>query len=249
MQIKHLNSAHPSKIGGNKKKILNLAVFGSKSGSNLTALLCAQKEKPNIHIKVIVTDRKCNCQKIAQAEGIPLIYISYQSIKEKYPNNYHEIYEKRLLEKLKAFQIDYIVLAGYMRLIKGSILKAYQGKIINVHPADLTYTVNQKRAYVGSNAIKLALQDQMKRTRSSIIFIDEGVDTGPIFVSGPWVTYLGKYPINDDSIEKHQERQKFVSDHPALIRAIDLLQSKEVVLIDGRIYVDGNSLSSSGYEM
>ena len=198
---------------------------------------------------MIVTDRKCNCQKIAQVEDIPLIYISYQLIKKKYPNDYHKIYEEKLLEKLKAFKIDYIILAGYMRLIKSSILEAYRGKIINVHPADLTYSVNQKRVYIGSNAIKQALKDKRKQTRSSIIFIDEEVDNGPIFVSGPWVSYLGKYPIDDDSVAKHQERQKFTSDHPALIRAIDLLLSKEVVLIDGRVYVDGNRLSLSGYEM
>ena len=245
----HLSSAHLSKVLTRKKKVLNLAVFGSKSGSNLTAILCAQKKEKNIHVKVVVTDRKCNCQNIARAEGIPLIYLSYKSIKEKYPQDYHLVYEDKLLEKLKTFQIDYVVLAGYMRLIKGSILRAFKGRIINVHPSDLTYKVNQKRAYIGANAVELALKEGKKKTRSSVIFIDEGVDTGPILVSGPWVFYQGKHPVDDTSIELHQERQKYISDHPALIKAINILQSKEVTLVNGKIYIEGKRLSSCGYEM
>jgi len=245
---KHLSSAHP-KVQSNKKKVLNLAVFGSKSGSNLTAILCAQKKEKNIHVNVVVTDRKCNCQNIAKTEGIPLIYLSYKSIKEKYLKDCHRVYEDKLLEKLKAFQIDYIVLAGYMRLIKGSILRAFKGRIINVHPSDLTYKVNKKRAYTGANAVELALKDGKRKTRSSVIFIDEGIDTGPIFVAGPWVFYQGKHPVDETSIELHQERQKYLSDHPALIKAINILQSKEVTFVNRKIYIDGKRLSLCGYEM
>ena len=113
-------------------------------------------------------------------------------------------------ERGNGFTFDLALLAGYMRLFKGPLLRRFEGRAINVHPADLTVRDGVQRRYVGDDAVTLALEAGESRTRSSIIMVDPECDAGAILVSGPWVNYTG------GSADDHQDKQKRMSDWPAL---------------------------------
>ena len=199
-----------------------LVVFGSGTGTNLEALLRHQKSHstPSYQVKAIFVDRKCRMIEIGKREGIPVIYHSYVRFFRKNPDAPREAYDAEVVRFLEPHApVDLIVLAGYMRLVKAPLLEAFSNQIITVHPADLT----EERKYTGHDAVYQALSDGNTRTRSTVIQVDEGEDTGPIMVQGPWVEYTEGYPVTQERAERHQQKQKCESDWPALIEAVEIL--------------------------
>ncbi|OJG45016.1 phosphoribosylglycinamide formyltransferase [Enterococcus hermanniensis] len=90
---------------------------------------------------------------------------------KNFPNK--KAYEEALLKLLKTYEIDLVVLAGYMRIVGDGLLEAFPKKIINVHPSLLP-------AFPGLHGINDAYQAGVKETGVTIHYIDHGVDTGPI---------------------------------------------------------------------
>ena len=237
---------------------MHVAVFGSGSGTILRAILAAQKKSEQLHgrspfaIKLLFTDRKCRFQQIAQEEKLPLIEhdhsngpIQRQEYDLKGVEHFFSFVKK---ENLK---IDFVLLAGYMRILGNPWLKVFSNRILNVHPADLTLLDSKgKRQFTGSNSVFQALQEGQKQTRSTVILIDEKIDTGPIIVSGPWVQYQGKYPITKECAAAHQEKQKMFSDWPACFVALQLVSQGRVKLHSEtkKVFIDGIEQPSQGYE-
>lgn len=150
----------------------NIAVFASGSGSNFQAIaVAAQSGVLNAEISLLVCD-KPGAFAVDRAEmlGIPALVISPKS----YPSK--EIFEEEILQKLISLDVDMIVLAGYMRLIGPTLLEAYEGKIVNIHPSLLP-------AFPGKDAVGQALAAGVETTGVTIHFVDEGMDTGPIIAS------------------------------------------------------------------
>lgn len=241
---------------GNPSQPLNLIVLGSGSGSNLEAILLAQKKDPSFKVQAVVVDRPCRCVEIAKAKNIPLIFLPYSQLLKnetiKSASDFFVIVTQKLklLEKKHGFITDLVVLAGFMRIVTNPFLERFCNKIINVHPADLTELDEKShRKFIGANSVYDALKNGKKKTRSTVIFINEGVDSGPILVSGPWVKYTGSDPVTELSSQNHQEKQKKQSDHPALIFAIKLISQKRVSFKKQKLFIDGKIVSKVGLEI
>jgi phosphoribosylglycinamide formyltransferase 1 len=149
-----------------------IAVFASGSGSNFQAIaVAAQAGTLNADISLLVCD-KPGAFAIDRAEmlGIPAFVISPKS----YPSK--AAYEAEILQKLAGLEIEMIILAGYMRLIGPTLLEAYEGKIVNIHPSLLP-------AFPGKDAIGQALAAGVEKTGVTIHYVDEGMDTGPTIAS------------------------------------------------------------------
>lgn len=146
--------------------MVNIAVFASGSGSNFENLLKAKMQYANI--KLLIVDKE-NAYAITRANQlkIPYIYVNPKAFENK------ERYETQIVEYLKQYEIERIVLAGYMRYIGKVLLANYPHKIINIHPA---YLPN----FPGAHGIKDAYDAKAKETGVTIHFVDEGVDTGAI---------------------------------------------------------------------
>jgi len=193
---------------------LQVAVFGSGSGSNLEALLRAEG---SYKVALVFTDRECRCRQIARTRGIPLISFFFKNFKGG-----REAYDREVLRLLRGesqrlgLAVDLVFLAGYMRLVTAPLLNAFPGRVLTVHPADL----RNGRKYVGTDAVRQALEAGEGRTRSTVILVDEGMDTGPILTEGPWVEYSEGYPLTEEKVRRHQEKQKKESDWPAAIEAV-----------------------------
>ncbi|MBM6616243.1 phosphoribosylglycinamide formyltransferase [Bacillus suaedaesalsae] len=149
--------------------MISLAVFASGSGTNFQSIVNATKKgELQATIKVLFCDKKeAKVIERAKAEGIPAIVLTPKEFPSK------KEYEEAILTQLKELQVDWIILAGYMRLIGETLLHAYEGNIVNIHPSLLP-------AFPGKDAIQQAFQAKVKITGVTVHFVDEGMDTGPI---------------------------------------------------------------------
>lgn len=149
---------------------MRIAVFASGSGSNFAAIMEAAKagRLKNIEVALLVCDRPgALVIERAEQESIPVFSFNPKEFTDK------QAYEEMILEKLKDFQVDLIVLAGYMRLIGVTLLSSYSGRMINLHPSLLP-------AFTGKDAVGQALEYGVKVTGITVHFVDAGMDTGPI---------------------------------------------------------------------
>ena len=146
-----------------------MAVFASGHGSNLKALIDAMKRKElSATIELVVSDRSdCYALVRARQERIP----TFAFHPREYENRSH--YEKLIVAELEKRGVEYLVLAGYMRLVGPTLLERYPGRIINIHPSLLPL-------FPGKDAIGQALMAGATETGVTIHYVDEGMDTGPI---------------------------------------------------------------------
>ncbi|WP_200411516.1 phosphoribosylglycinamide formyltransferase [Virgibacillus salexigens] len=145
---------------------VRVAVFASGTGSNFQAMLDAENLACDI---VLLVSDKPNAPAInkAKAHGIATLVFDPKGFPSK------QDYESMLIEKLRVKSIRWIFLAGYMRIVGLTLLKAFEGRIVNIHPSLLP-------AFPGKDAIGQAIEAGVKKTGVTIHFIDEGIDTGPI---------------------------------------------------------------------
>lgn len=146
--------------------MISAAVFASGSGSNAEAIVQAS-ELP-CTIQLLVCD-KPEAPVINKAEGwdTEVFVCDPKTFKDK------QSYEQAILTKLQEKQIEWIFLAGYMRLIGPTLLVAYPERILNIHPSLLP-------AFAGKDAIGQALSAGVKLSGVTIHFVDAGMDTGNI---------------------------------------------------------------------
>ncbi|XJZ28998.1 phosphoribosylglycinamide formyltransferase [Bacillota bacterium Lsc_1132] len=146
-----------------------IAVFASGSGSNFQAIVNAvQSSELAAEISLLVCD-KPGAQVIERAEKAGISSFVFQA--KAYASK--EAFEQEIVFKLKSQNVDFVVLAGYMRLIGPTLLNEYEGRIVNIHPSLLP-------EFPGKDAIGQALAAGVKETGVTIHFVDEGMDTGPI---------------------------------------------------------------------
>ena len=152
-------------IGLNKIKT---AVFISGTGSNLKNLINFSKTKKcPISIDLIISN-------IIKAKG--LRYGNQYKIKKKILNFKNiKITEKRLLNLLKQNKIQFICLAGFMKILSSKFIKQFNGKIINIHPSLLP-------RYKGLNTHSRAIQNKDKFTGCSVHYVTERLDSGKIIL-------------------------------------------------------------------
>jgi len=147
----------------------NIAIFASGSGTNAERIIKYFKEKGNVKINLVLSNRKdAYVIQRAQNQNVPVIYFS----KETFYNT------KDLLIILEEFSIDLIVLAGFLLLVPEYMLKAYPDKIINIHPALLP-----KYGGEGMYGIKVheeVIKNKDKESGISIHYVNERYDEGKI---------------------------------------------------------------------
>ncbi len=147
-----------------------IAVFVSGIGSNLQALMQAESRIDGwpARIALVVSD-KPDCPAVAKAKaaGLPVCARLPRDFTDK------SAFEQAILTKLYQYNVEWLFLAGYMRLLGSTLLDAYRGKIVNIHPSLLP-------AFPGKHAIAEAVAAGVKETGVTVHFVDEGIDTGDI---------------------------------------------------------------------
>jgi len=145
------------------------AIFASGSGSNAAVLFANVRDGSiSAELACLVCDRPgAGVIERAEQAGVPVLVYDVKALGGK------ESYEAQVVADLQARGVEYVVLAGYMRLCGPTFLAAYKGRTINLHPSLLPL-------FPGKDAIGDALAAGVKYTGVTVHFIDEGMDTGPI---------------------------------------------------------------------
>jgi phosphoribosylglycinamide formyltransferase-1 len=150
---------------------LTLGVLGSGSGSNFQALLDAIDEGRLLaRVAIVLSDNpQAFILERARAQGIPAQLIDCGGHARLFPGDEQSRVAAILLEA----GVDYVCLAGFMRLVKRPLLAAFPGRILNIHPSLLP-------AFPGLEAWKQALDAGVDETGCTVHLVDDGMDTGPI---------------------------------------------------------------------
>lgn len=148
---------------------MRVAIFASGNGTNFE-VLTNHFQKGDIPGKLALLF--CNhpdapVMERAKRLGVPAESFTVKSCGGK------EEYEKQVLRLLQKYQIDFIILAGYLRVVGPTILDHYDHRIVNLHPAWLP-------EYPGLHSIERAFNDHKKQTGVTVHYIDSGLDSGPI---------------------------------------------------------------------
>jgi phosphoribosylglycinamide formyltransferase 1 len=146
-------------------------VIGSGKGSNLVAIADAVAAgKIPAEVALVLSDVETSGI-LAQARqrNLPARFIAPGAFRTKL----EEVAERSYVEALGAARVDLVVLAGFMRVLKGNFLGAFAGRIVNIHPSLLP-------SFPGLEAWKQALDHGVRVTGCTVHFVDAGVDSGPI---------------------------------------------------------------------
>ena len=153
---------------------MNFALLASGRGSNLKTIIEAVKSGSiKAHLKVVISDKKdAYALEHAREAQIPAVFIDPKDFNDR------EAYDRALVERLQEFKIDFVVLAGYMRLLSSYFIRQYPDKILNIHPSLLP-------AFKGTHAIKDAFDYGVKITGPSVHFVSDELDAGAIILQEP----------------------------------------------------------------
>lgn len=198
--------------------MLKVAVLVSGSGSNLQSILDYGQASFKVEM-VIGSKEGIYALERAKNKNIPTYVVS----KEEYGS---EISNKIL--ELTKNRVDLIVLAGYLSILDGDILKEFKDKIINIHPSLIPSFCGDKM--YGIHIHNAAKACGVRFTGCTVHFVNEKVDGGAIILQEVVPVYF------DDTAEDIQKRV-LVEEHKLLPKAIDLISKDKIEIIDGRVNI------------
>ena len=158
----------------------------------------------------------------ARERGLPARYIAPGKFRTKLDENA----EAEFLNALRAADVDLVLLAGFMRILKGELLREFAHKVVNIHPALLP-------AFPGLEAWKQALDYGVKMTGVTVHFVDQGIDTGPIIAQETVPVLAGDTPETLHARIQETERKLYPAAVAALARGEVRIQGRQTVIFKG----------------
>ncbi|WP_449389700.1 phosphoribosylglycinamide formyltransferase [Clostridium sp. ETTB3] len=198
--------------------MLKVAVLVSGSGSNLQSILDYGQASFKVEM-VIGSKEGIYALERAKNKNIPTYVVSKEEYGSEVSNKILELTKNR---------VDLIVLAGYLSILDGDILKEFKDKIINIHPSLIPSFCGDKMYGIHiHNAVKAS---GVRFTGCTVHFVNEKVDGGAIILQEVVPVYF------DDTAEDIQKRV-LVEEHKLLPKAIDLISKDKIEIIDGRVNI------------
>lgn len=197
--------------------LLKLGVLISGNGSNLQSIIDhIVKGSLKAVIKIVIANNP-DAYGITRAKkhGIPVVVLKNGDFKNK------EEFDLELIRILKNNCVDLVILAGFMRIITPTLLKAFPHKIMNIHPALLP-------SFPGVHGQRQAVDYGVKLSGCTVHFVDEGVDTGPIIIQKG-------VQVFDDDTEETLAARILKEEHKIYPRAIQFFA-------EGKIEINGRKV-------
>jgi folate-dependent phosphoribosylglycinamide formyltransferase PurN len=241
----------------------------SGSGTNVRRIIEASlKEGSPYRVALIFTDvrddrfdeegrRICRAREISEEFGIPykcidiLDFYRSRGYGSKRVLAIRPEYDMAVLERVEPYDVDLIALGGYMSILTRPILERYDGRIVNVHPADLSITEDGRRKYTGLNAVRDAILSGERWLYSTTHIVRERVDYGEILVRSKPVEVRLPEGVSPEGLRRdkellrrvvreNQERLKERGDWVIYPLTLQLIAEGRFAL-DGRggVYLDG----------
>lgn len=204
--------------------MLRVGVLVSGGGTNLQAIIDAIKagKITNASIEVVISNNP-NAYALTRARdnNIAAICISPKTFETR------DDFNLALLDKLKEYKLDLIVLAGCMVVLPQMLIKEYRNRIINIHPSLIPSFCGT--GYYGLKVHERVLERGVKVTGATCHFVDEGTDTGPI-IAQKCVEVL-----DDDTPELLQRRVMEQAEWIIMPQAIDDIANNRIQIVDGKV--------------
>ena len=196
-----------------------IGIFASGRGSNAEALYQAMLDGIiDGDLKLILTDHKeAGIVDKARTWGIPLLIIE----RVDYPSK--EAFEEAQVQALAPYDLDVLVLAGYMRLLGETLIDAYGGRILNIHPALLP-------SFPGLHAQGQAVAAGVKVAGCTVHFVDLGMDSGPIIMQNT-------VPVYASDTEDSLAARLLPVEHKTYVEALALFCKDSLSVVDGIVHI------------
>ncbi|MCM1106534.1 MAG: phosphoribosylglycinamide formyltransferase [Blautia sp.] len=208
--------------------MLKIAVCVSGGGTNLQAIMDAidNGSIEDTSIAVVISNNPgAYALERANRHGIPTAAISPKDYESR------ESFNAVFLEKLDSYEVDLVVLAGFLVVLPAEMIARYRNRIINIHPS-LIPSFCGKGCY-GLKVHEAALARGVKVTGATVHFVDEGTDTGPIILQQAVCVQA------QDTPEILQRRVMEQAEWVILPRAIDWIAKGKVSVTDGHVQIEG----------
>lgn len=207
--------------------MLKIAVLVSGGGTNLQAIIdkIAEGVITNTEIAVVISNNK-NVYALERAKqaGIEAVCVSPKDYENR------EQFNQEFLKTLDSYQVDLVVLAGFLVVIPPAMIQKYENRIINIHPSLIPSFCGT--GYYGLKVHEGALARGVKVTGATVHFVDEGTDTGPIILQKAVEVQ------NGDTPEILQRRVMEQAEWEILPRAIHLIANGKVTVKDKKAVVE-----------
>lgn len=187
---------------------LNIAVLISGGGTNLQSVIDnTENGIINGKVKLVISSNE-NAYGLERAKNhnINGLFIGKEKRNEK------------ILEKLNEFNIDLVVLAGYLKIISKDILKEYKGKIINIHPSLIPSYCG--KGFYGERVHKAVIENKEKFSGATVHLVDEGIDTGKILLQE-------KIEVSSNDDYKSLAKKVLKIEHRILVKVIEKISKGE----------------------
>ena len=198
--------------------MLKVAVLVSGGGSNLQSILDYEQDSFKVEMVIGSKDGIYGLERAKNA-GVPSYVVSRKEYGDQVSN--------KILELTKG-KVDLIVLAGYLSILDGEILKVFKDRIVNIHPSLIPSFCGDKM--YGMHVHNAVRASGVRFTGCTVHFVNEEVDGGAIILQEAVPVYF------EDTAEDIQKRV-LVEEHKMLPRAIDLISRGKVEIIDGRVNI------------
>lgn len=201
-----------------------IGVFISGGGSNLQSIINAiEKGDISADIALVVSSRK-GAYGLERAKrcGIPYAVISKNCYQDEHS------FSQVILEHLERYEIDIVVLAGYLSILPKEIVERYKNRIVNIHPSLIPAFCGN--GFYGEKVHQAVLDYGTKITGATVHFVDEGTDTGPIILQQPVLVLQG------DDARSLAERVLRV-EHDLLPEALKLLVEDRLVVEGRKVFI------------
>ncbi|MBL7054513.1 phosphoribosylglycinamide formyltransferase [Candidatus Woesearchaeota archaeon] len=207
-------------------KMIRLGVLASTKGTDMPAIIDAiEAKKLNAEIAVVISDKKnAYALDTAKKYNIKAIFLDPKG-KEK------EEYDKEIHKILQEEKVDLVLLIGYMNLISKWFVKKYENRVMNIHPSLLPAYSGRRDLNVHEEVIKRGC----KITGCSLIFIDEGSDTGPIILQKT-------VDVEDDDTAETLKERVQKSEQEILIKGIELFAENKLKVKGRKVKITNNRI-------
>jgi phosphoribosylglycinamide formyltransferase 1 len=202
--------------------MLNVAVLGSTRGTDLEGLL--QANIPGVTWSFVLSDKEnAYILERARNHGLKDIFLSPKGLSR-------EQYDQKVTELLEEHHVDLVLLIGYMRLMSSTFVQRWLNKVMNIHPSLLP-------AFAGGmdlNVHEAVLERGCRFTGATLMFIDEGADTGPIITQ-----YV--VPVNDGDTAESLKAKVQKAEQELLIDGVQLYRDGSLSVEGGHVHIARNN--------
>lgn len=192
----------------------NVAVFVSGSGTNLQAIIDADIESANLAV-VVCNVPGAGAVSRAEKHGIPVEAVDSAKFESR------EEFEREVAARLGRYDVELVVLAGFMRILTPYFINLFRDRIINVHPSLLP-------SFPGTDAVARAVDYGVRQTGATVHFVSEEVDAGPVILQEA-------VAVSGEDTEKTLLEKIHAREHRILPEAVRLF-------CEGRLLVRGRKV-------